>query len=85
MVWSVLTVVGFFPAFGLVQAQPPPADTFSVGFYVNANQFDVADGTVFLINPGTSGMDLCADTYVFDANGEMAECCAAAQSRRTAF
>ena len=78
-----VALVTFFPRFGLGQVQPtpvptpapPPADTFSVGFFVNANQSDVADGTLFITNPGTSGDALCADIYVFDPNGEMSECC----------
>jgi len=75
---SVLTAVGLvslLPAIGMGQVLQPPSDTFAVGFYVNANQSDVADGTVFITNPGSSGGDLCGDVYVFDANGEMAECC----------
>ena len=78
IVLTAVALVSFFPGIALGQGQGqggPPADTFSVGFYVNANQPDVADGTVFITNPGTSGGDLCADIYVFDANGEMAECC----------
>jgi hypothetical protein len=74
IVLTAVALVSFFPGIALGQAGPP-ADTFSVGFYVNANQADVADGTVFITNPGTSGGDLCADIYVFDASGEMAECC----------
>ncbi len=75
-VLTALALVSFFPA-GTVwgQVQTPPADTFTVGFYVNANTPGVEDGTMFITNPGTSGGDLCADIYVFDANGEMATCC----------
>ncbi len=77
-VLTALALVSFFPAgtaWGQVQPPSPPADTFTVGFYVNANTAGVGDGTVFITNPGTSGGDLCADIYVFDANGEMATCC----------
>jgi|SRR5208282_517203 len=75
-VLTALALVSFFPA-GTAwgQVKPPPADTFKVGFYVNANTSGVEDGTVFIANPGTSGGDLCADIYVFDANGEMVTCC----------
>jgi hypothetical protein len=74
LIATVVALTSFSPGTGLAQA-PPPADTFSIGFYVNANQSDVADGTVFITNPGASGGVLCADIYVFDASGEMAECC----------
>jgi hypothetical protein len=32
-------------------------------------------GTVQIVNPGTSGGNLCADIYVYDPNQELKECC----------
>jgi hypothetical protein len=53
----------------------PPADTLKLDYFSNANTSGAPDGTVRVINPGTSGGNLCADVYVFDANEEMSECC----------
>jgi hypothetical protein len=72
---KVLVVITFLAAgtaFGQV-AIPP--DTFSVGFFVSANTPGISDENLFLVNPGTSGGDLCADIYVFDTHGRMQECC----------
>jgi hypothetical protein len=49
---------------------PGLADYFS-----NANTAGAPDGTVRIINPGTSGGNLCADIFVFDPNQELSECC----------
>ncbi|HXJ83987.1 MAG TPA: hypothetical protein VMS64_35545 [Candidatus Methylomirabilis sp.] len=73
---AALGVIGVLPVgYARGQVQAPTTDTLLVGSYVNANTPGVADGTVFIVNPGTSGGDLCADTYVFDRNGEMVSCC----------
>ena len=34
-----------------------------------------SDGTVRLVNPGTTPGDMCAMVYVFDRNQELNECC----------
>jgi hypothetical protein len=53
----------------------PPADTYKVDYFSNANTAGAPDATVRLTNPGTSGGNLCAAIYVFDSNQEMSECC----------
>lgn len=56
-------------------ATTPPADTLKVDYFANANTASAPDGTVRIDNPGTSGGNLCAAIFVFDANEEMSECC----------
>lgn len=59
-------------------AQTTNADTLKVDYFSNANTTGAPDGTLRVINPGTSTVgkgNLCADIYVFDANEEMSECC----------
>jgi hypothetical protein len=56
-------------------ATPPPADTFKVNYFSNANTAGAPDGTVYLTNPGTSGGNICAMIYVLDPNQELLECC----------
>jgi hypothetical protein len=53
----------------------PPADTYKVDYFSNANTAGAPDATVRLTNPGTSGGNLCAAIYVFDSNQELSECC----------
>lgn len=53
----------------------PAADTLKVDYFANANTAGAPDATVRITNPGTSGGNLCAGIYVFDANQEMSECC----------
>jgi hypothetical protein len=53
----------------------PPADVLKVDYFANANTASAPDATVRADNPGTSGGDLCAAIFVFDANEEMSECC----------
>jgi hypothetical protein len=53
----------------------PPADTMKVDYFANANTAGAPDGTVRIDNPGTSGGNLCAAIFVFDAAEEMSECC----------
>jgi hypothetical protein len=55
-------------------AQAPPPDTLKVDYFANANT-GAPDATVRVMNPGTSGGDLCAAIYVLDVNQEMSECC----------
>jgi hypothetical protein len=69
-------VLGVVPSSGIVWARtPPPADTFKVSYFSNANTAGVPDGTVYLTNPGTSGGNICAMIYVLDPNQELSECC----------
>ena len=56
-------------------ATTPSADTLKVDYFSNANTAGAPDATVRLDNPGTSGGNICAAIYVFDANQEMSECC----------
>lgn len=53
----------------------PPADTYKVDYFSNANTAGAPDATVRLTNPGTAGGNICASIYVFDAQQEMSECC----------
>jgi len=53
---------------------PPVQDTLNVNYFVNAHS-DFPDGTVQLTNPGTSGVTVWADIYVFYPDEEMSECC----------
>jgi hypothetical protein len=62
----------FLAAFVSAQSTPP-ADTLKVDYF--ANGLGSVDETLHLTNPGTSGGDLCAAIYVFDAEQEMTECC----------
>lgn len=54
---------------------PPPADTLKVDYFANANTSGAPDATLRIDNPGTSGGNLCAAIFVFDANQELSECC----------
>jgi hypothetical protein len=53
----------------------PPADTLKVDYFANANTSGAPDGTVRIVNPGTTFATVCADIYVFDTTQEMSECC----------
>jgi hypothetical protein len=46
----------------------------AVDYFSNAHAAGALDGTVRLINPGTTG-DQCDDIFVFDSFQEMTECC----------
>ncbi len=70
-----LVALLLFAAAAWAQAPTPPTDTLKVDYFSNANTASAPDGTVRITNPGTSGGNLCADIYVFDANEEMSECC----------
>jgi len=68
---------------GMVLASPGTAsaqnqtDVFWIGYYSGgvASTGAAGTGTVQIINPGTSGGNLCADIYVYDPNQELKECC----------
>ncbi|HYB76790.1 MAG TPA: hypothetical protein VEE85_01195 [Candidatus Bathyarchaeia archaeon] len=46
-----------------------------VNYFSNAHTAGAQDASVRITNPNTSGGNLCADIFVFDANEEMSECC----------
>jgi len=52
-----------------------PGDFLKVDYFSNANTAGAPDGTFRMTNPGTAGGNICAYTFVFDANQEMTECC----------
>ena len=59
-----------------------PAQTYYVDYFSN-NYTAPEDGVIRIVNVGQGGNpltsptgDICANIYVFDANQEMAECCA---------
>jgi len=56
-------------------ATTPVTDTLKVDYFSNANTAGAPDATLRLDNPGTSGGNICAAIYVFDAQQEMSECC----------
>jgi len=71
-----LAILGVVLSPSVVWAQtPPPADTFKVNYFSNANTAGVPDATVYVTNPGTSGGNICAMIYVLDPNQELLECC----------
>jgi hypothetical protein len=60
----------------------PPADTYKVNYYANANTAGAPDGTVEITNVGTENCtacdpsgNLCALIYVFSPDQELKECC----------
>jgi hypothetical protein len=73
---TVLTSLSLVPVeIGWAQIVPPPADTFTVGFFVDANTVGIPDRSLLITNPGVSGGDLCAMIYLYSDDGEMAACC----------
>jgi hypothetical protein len=71
----VCTLVASLALFVGTAAAQSASDVYSVDYFANANTSGAADATVRIVNPGTSGGNLCADIYVFDTNEEMSECC----------
>jgi len=69
------TLAASFALFVGTAAAQTASDVYNVDYFANANTSGAPDGTVRIINPGTSGGNLCADIYVFDTNEEMSECC----------
>ena len=65
------------------------SNVYMVNYFENANTAGAPDATVYVINTGVQGApygnapgapkdgDVCVNVYVFDANQEMLECCAA--------
>jgi hypothetical protein len=73
---SIVVVLALMLCAGFAAAQTTPGpDTFKVDYFSNANTTGAPDGTVKITNPGTSGGNLCAAIFVFDANEELSECC----------
>jgi hypothetical protein len=62
-------------AVSAVAATTPGPDTLKVDYFSGANYSGNPDGTFRVINPGTSGGELCANIYVFDSYQELSECC----------
>jgi len=52
-----------------------PADTLKVDYFANANTAGAPDATVRLTNAGSSGVNICADIFVYDSSQELSECC----------
>jgi hypothetical protein len=86
--YTVLTVVIVCLAAGSASAQitqDEPTDTYQVTYYSNA-LLKWPDGTVHIVNPGTSltkidangrplNGNLCADIYVLNNDQQVVECC----------
>lgn len=75
---------GMLCAFALVLVlsvvvTPAPAqDVYSVAYFAGGNTGagrPGTQGTVRIVNPGTTFNFLCADIYVFDPHEELKECC----------
>ena len=62
-------------AMSAVAATTPGPDTLKVDYFSGANYSSNPDGTFRVINPGTSGGELCTNIYVFDSYQELSECC----------
>jgi hypothetical protein len=62
--------------YALAQTALTP-DTLKVDYFSNAHSSD-PDGTVRITNAGTSGGNLCAAIFVYDALQELTECCSCA-------
>jgi hypothetical protein len=76
MVASLLLVTGA----AMAAEKPAIADTLKVDYFSNSNTSGAPDGTVHIVNPGTTFETLCADIYVFDNSQEMSECCSCSLS-----
>jgi len=76
IVASLLLVTGA----AMAAEKPAVADTLKVDYFSNANTSGAPDGTVHIVNPGTTYETLCADIYVFDDSQEMSECCSCSLS-----
>jgi hypothetical protein len=66
----------------VARASDPIDDIYFVDYFANANTIGAPDGTVRIINPGTTSQandteaaDACAMIYIFDANQQLSECC----------
>lgn len=72
-----MTVVSLLLLTGAAMAEEKPVvqDTLKVDYFSNANTSGAPDGTVHIVNPGTTYSEICADIYVFDDSQEMSECC----------
>jgi len=55
-------------------------DTLKVDYFANANTAGAPDATLRITDPNTNGGNICASIFVFDANGEMSECCSCLQT-----
>lgn len=76
---SLLLVTGTAIA-GDAPGKFAPPDTLRVDYFSNANTSGAPDGTVHIINPGTTYATICADIFVFDDHQEMSECCSCSLS-----
>jgi hypothetical protein len=73
-------LAGLLATTAFAATEPGPADTLKVDYFSNANTTGAPDGTLRITNPGTSGGNIWAAIYVFDANEELSECCACLQT-----
>ncbi|MGA2580595.1 MAG: hypothetical protein ABSH24_31765 [Bryobacteraceae bacterium] len=74
---TALAVLGAVFSSSVIWAQTtPPADTYKVNYFSNANTAGVPDETVQITNPGSTGGSVCALIYVTNPSQEVLECCA---------
>jgi hypothetical protein len=69
-----LLALAFAPARASAQ-QPTIPDSLKVDYFAYANTAGAPDGTVRLSNPGTTGGNVCAAIFVFNADQEVQACC----------
>jgi hypothetical protein len=50
-------------------------DTLKVDYFINANTAGAPGAVLQITNTGTTGGNLCADVFVYDAFQEISECC----------
>jgi hypothetical protein len=73
-------MAGLLATTAFAATEPGTPDTLKVDYFSNANTAGAPDGTLRITNPGTSGGNLWAAIYVFDADEELSECCACLQT-----
>jgi hypothetical protein len=47
---------------------------YGYGYYTNAGVSGVPDSQLSIVNPGSAGVDVCANVYVLDAQNDIREC-----------
>jgi len=70
--------VGLLALFGQSSSAADTVDDYYVGYYnlgPNAPFISSGDNTLRIVNPGTSGGNLCANIYLFDSSQNMQACC----------
>lgn len=86
---TILAVAASAASSPTTTSSPSDPDVFRVSYYVNETfTFNPTNGAaipggiapgiddaIYIVNPGTSGGNLCADIYVWDPSEELTSCC----------